>query len=619
MKSGINKFAILRFGVLGLFFVGVVYLATPLFSQEQNETAAEVYFKEPVEINDALEEMGLYDIRTSMIVREYTAGQLTYTSGYNIEQEKWQTVEELRALFWQSHGAMIADKFDAIKAQGNEGNETETESWQEFVNRIQETADEFAAIDGCWEALDCPEVQIIRLSAFGTEESFQKLADESEIVDKVEIEKPLTQQDPVLNPEGPDSAARSVATNISISTWLPRSGAVYIQPSNLYGKRSVTNTIRWKDVSGFNATSTYEHDFFLNDAGNYGPGTYLDDSQQANGVPIVDAWDSSLPNFYLDTRVGDPSFIKSFTIGSANGDAIQAGTTYDSYIRTVNGDATIDNGYLQAQFGYRSPSSCYTTWCVYGSKTVNIYDPETYDIDPIPGNFPWTLRQLNETIWRGNNGWGRSVAVEMDGSIQWGIADNWDWLGNTDSLPGSGTLQSQVNYRIGNNLVQGIWRGNQGWTRNVPIVNDVIQWNQAPGWSGPIGISGLPGSGDMQAHGDYAVGNTLVQGVWRNNQGWTRNVPIVNGSVQWNQAGNWGGPIGISGLPGSGDMQAQDNFVTANRYWQVIWRSNNQYTRSVPIVNGVIQWGQASSWTNTTLQENVGSGTVQTQANYVFP
>lgn len=125
-------------------------------------------------------------------------------------------------------------------------------------------------------------------------------------------------------------------------------------------------TIYWDSpsrVSGFEANSAYEHDFFLNDSdeSQHGPGTYLDDSDGLDRVPDVSHWSSTLPRAYMDTRSGDPDFLKSFTIGSADGDAIQSGVLYTSYIRTVNGDTNIDNGFLQAQLGYRFPSGCYST------------------------------------------------------------------------------------------------------------------------------------------------------------------------------------------------------------------------------------------------------------------
>jgi hypothetical protein len=254
-----------------------------------------------------------------------------------------------------------------------------------------------------------------------------------------------------------------------------------------------------------------------------------------------------------------------------------------------------------------------------GGMAVEMTNSGTNYTDNADLTMTSSLGALDEALWRNNQGWSRTVAIDSGGNIQWGSAPAWAGPVGLGSLPGSGNMQTQVNYRVGNNLIQGFWRGNEGWTRNVPIVNDAIQWGSAPGWTGPAGIGGLPGSGDIQAHGDYATGNTLIQAIWRSNQGWTRNVPIVGGVVQWGQAGAWSGPISISGMPGSGDMQAQDNYVVGNTYWQTIWRSNVQYTRSAPIVGGVVQFGQATPWSNTTLQENPpGSGTVQAQGNYVI-
>jgi hypothetical protein len=226
---------------------------------------------------------------------------------------------------------------------------------------------------------------------------------------------------------------------------------------------------------------------------------------------------------------------------------------------------------------------------------------------------------LNESLWRGGIGYGRTVSIVHE-AIQWGTNPQWSSPPTgLSSLPGSGTVQTLVNYRVGNVLVQGVWRSNQGWSREVPIVNNVVQWGSAPSWTGPIGIGGLPGSGDIQAHGDYAAGNYVIQSIWRSNQGWSRNVPIIGGVPQWGQAGSWSGPISINTLPGAGDIQAQDNYVVSNTYWQIIWRSNVQYTRYAPIINGSVDFGAASNWLITTAQENLpGSGSVQAQGNYVL-
>ena len=225
---------------------------------------------------------------------------------------------------------------------------------------------------------------------------------------------------------------------------------------------------------------------------------------------------------------------------------------------------------------------------------------------------------LYANLWRGDEGRARTVSI-VNGAIQWNSAPAWSNPIGINTLPGSGSIQTQVNYRLGNDLYQSIWQSNYGYFRTVPIVNNVVQWNSASAWSNPIAISGMPGSGNMQAHGDYAVGNTLMQAIWRGNQGWSRSVPIVNGVVQWNQAGAWSGPININTLPGGGDIQATDNYVVGNTYWQSLWRSNVQWTRYAPIINGSVEFGQASDWWITTSQENLpGSGSVQAQGHYVL-
>lgn len=230
---------------------------------------------------------------------------------------------------------------------------------------------------------------------------------------------------------------------------------------------------------------------------------------------------------------------------------------------------------------------------------------------------------LYEDLWYSSQGVSRTVAIDTGANIQWATAPAWPGSAGLNSLPGAGVLQSKANYRVGNNLIQAVWRNNQGWTRNVPIVNDAIQWENAPTvWTGPVGIDSMPGSGNMQAHGDYATSNTLIQAIWRNNQGYARNVPIVNGVVQWGAAQLWIGPIGIESLPGGqygGDMQAQDNYVVGNTYWQTVWRNNIQSTRHAPVINGVVDFNQASAWVTTTAQEDLPGGvTVQAQGNYVL-
>ena len=193
----------------------------------------------------------------------------------------------------------------------------------------------------------------------------------------------------------------------------------------------------------------------------------------------------------------------------------------------------------------------------------------------------------------------------------------WSAPSDISTLPGSGELQNSDGYVIGNTLTQGVWRGGSGYTRTVPIVNGVVQWGQASAWSGPISITTLPGTGDVQTIVEYVVGNTIIQGLWRGNSGYSRTVSIVNGVPQWGAA-TWSAPMDINTLPGSGDLQSQDGYVYGNTLNQGLWRGGLGYTRTVPIVNNVIQWGQASAW-NIPISNYAlpGNGNLQTIAEYV--
>jgi hypothetical protein len=159
---------------------------------------------------------------------------------------------------------------------------------------------------------------------------------------------------------------------IDPTKWVPAQGTSYIHPSSAGGRYVQQNMYwnSWWNVSGFGINSTYEHDFFLY---NYDNRTYLSSNQAANGIPTVSYWTSNLPRPYLDTRFGDPSGEKAYTIGSANGLDIWPFNQYWYYIRTPNGNTSVDTGKINAQLGYRNPSWCYTTWCSFQDPNTPIY------------------------------------------------------------------------------------------------------------------------------------------------------------------------------------------------------------------------------------------------------
>lgn len=166
--------------------------------------------------------------------------------------------------------------------------------------------------------------------------------------------------------------------------WTPAEGYSYVYPSS-YGGRYSSQYIWWPTTIGFTVFDTYEHDFFLN---NYDGKTYLSAAQDSWGNPSVSYASTSLPYPYLDTRYGDPSGEKAYTIGSASAISIKGSTDYfyQTYIRTTDGNTSNDTAKIQAQRGYRNPTLCYSTWCSYASETINLISAWNVSV---PGSATW--------------------------------------------------------------------------------------------------------------------------------------------------------------------------------------------------------------------------------------
>ena len=203
---------------------------------------------------------------------------------------------------------------------------------------------------------------------------------------------------------------------------------------------------------------------------------------------------------------------------------------------------------------------------------------------------------LAQAIWRGNQGWIRTVPVGPDGYLDTANASAWSGPSNISGIPGTGDMQSTENFLIRNGaaLFQSVWRGNQGWTREVPVVNGSPNFSSAGTWAGPTSIDELPGAGDLQTYSVYFTdnGSVLNEGVWRGNQGWVRAVPVSNGVPQYAQAPAWKGPSSIGGVPGSGLMQTTNIFPLKNgeEIRQGVWRGNQGWVRTVKMLNGKPQF-----------------------------
>ncbi len=242
------------------------------------------------------------------------------------------------------------------------------------------------------------------------------------------------------------------------------------------------------------------------------------------------------------------------------------------------------------------------------------------DLEGIVG---WVFANSQDTLlqsfWRDGDGLERTVPV-TGGDPVWLEASAWGNPVATSDLPGSGSMQALTNYILGDTLYQAFWRGNQGWIRTVPITGGVIQWQDATAFTGPTSISVLPGSGSMRGAANYIHGSILYQDFWRGQQGWSRTVPINGDLVEWGEASEWDGPYSASDLPGSGTVEALDVFIFEDTLTQTVWRGGEGRQRTVPITGGVIQWNAAADWDDPiAISDLPGWGSMQAVSGYSIP
>ena len=139
----------------------------------------------------------------------------------------------------------------------------------------------------------------------------------------------------------------------------------------------------------------------------------------------------------------------------------------------------------------------------------------------------------------------------------------------------------------------GVWRNNLGYTRNVPLNNNgTINWGAGAIWSQCCSGT-APRSQDA-----YIVGNHYYQNVF-----WTETT-----CTQYKRAlDNNGNPTGATttqncrtSLPAgsSGTINSYTAYVVGGRLREGIWRNGIGYTRDVPLnaTNTDIAWNSAPAW-----------------------
>ena len=160
----------------------------------------------------------------------------------------------------------------------------------------------------------------------------------------------------------------------------------------------------------------------------------------------------------------------------------------------------------------------------------------------------------------------------------------------TSTAPGSGPVQSTTGYVVADQYREGMWRDNAGWIRILPVNSDgTINWGAAAPWTQCC--SGTA----PRAQGDYVVGNTYYQNVFWTETNCTEYVrPLDNN-------GNLGATTTRTcrtTAPGSGTIQSYTAYVVGDYLREGMWRNNVGYIRNVPLNSAKtdVLWSSAPAW-----------------------
>ena len=161
------------------------------------------------------------------------------------------------------------------------------------------------------------------------------------------------------------------------------------------------------------------------------------------------------------------------------------------------------------------------------------------------------------------------------------------------TLPGSGTVWSYTGYTIADTFREGMWRGNTGYIRTIPLTADGrVNWAAAPAWS-VVGPGNPP-----RAQDEYIVGNNYYQNMfWTESSCIQYKYPLdTNGERILSQGTQQ--PCQTT-APGTGTIQSYTAWVVNDQLREAMWRNNIGYIRATPLnaAKTDVQWSSAPNWT----------------------
>lgn len=227
-------------------------------------------------------------------------------------------------------------------------------------------------------------------------------------------------------------------------------------------------------------------------------------------------------------------------------------------------------------------------------------------------------RQPNDTCPAGSGH--LVITVENTNSANKGDVQAIDWL----KLPN-------------NEVIQSVWKGDIGSNRRLPynaeFGNAAVPWNFSNHVGALVfGTFTYPSTPEVETMATYSTDNkTVIMEMWRHNQQWYNAVPFLeNGTnLDWGKAGGWTKFVDLNidktFYPGTGLITARSSFMAGGRLYHIHWRGDQEWIRSVPVVNGVINNSEHANDPNKgyrlarTLSDLPGTGKVQALAHIVMP
>ena len=243
-----------------------------------------------------------------------------------------QDVDDAVADMSKKHTAFLEEALKNVTEQLNGSSDPATTEnlkklQKTFTKLLDETKANRFRLNGL-KAADVPDVSALERS--------------SHVQNIVEVVKPASSQ-----PPSQSSPVFQLASYYH-ERWAPYYGTAQVNQSYTF------QTFYFNNVSDFGSNSTYEHE------------TQVSDKRFAD---YANYWSSNLPYAYKDTPFLDS--IDNFTVGSSRAVYLRTYVYYYTYMALRPGTVYTSTVRIKGQKGYRSPSWCTSTWCIWPDATTS--------------------------------------------------------------------------------------------------------------------------------------------------------------------------------------------------------------------------------------------------------